>query len=90
MLPTAVSKEDLRSILAQGAEKITDVYQEYRTYFPNTLMAEIGLTDLFMLEVAKKSAGRPAKWVSLAWICLSRLERKVLTLETEIQHERKR
>ena len=62
----SVSRHDLKMILFQGADKIQKMYKEFRIYFPNILMSEIGLTDQFMMEVAKYS-GKAAIWVSLLY-----------------------
>ena len=64
-----VSRDDLKMIIFQGADKIQKIYQEFRICFTDSkiIMAEIGLTDQFMMEVVKSTmiAKKSAIWVSL-------------------------
>jgi hypothetical protein len=64
-----VSRDELHAIVNGGAQKIQLMYQEFRAYFKDKkiLMSEIGLTDQFMMEVAKitMDKNKDATWVSL-------------------------
>ena len=64
-----MARNELTTILFEGAEKIKYAYIQFRIFFPDfrSLMAGVGFSDLFVVEVAKSTTNSnlDAVWVNL-------------------------
>ncbi|KAG4260876.1 hypothetical protein FPRO04_04500 [Fusarium proliferatum] len=56
MVSTAVTtQDDLNSILQAGSQGVLDSYREFRIEYPKKSLAEVGLTDKFMVAAQKNA-----------------------------------